>query len=62
MGKPAEVTPEFYREQARRVRELAGKMTQPEIKDQLEGVAVQYEQMAEYAGWLPPKRPPAHLS
>jgi hypothetical protein len=36
----------FYREQARRIREIADRCVIAEIKDQLEMVAKQYEHLA----------------
>ena len=37
---------EFYRDKARRIRELAGACVLPDIKEQLERIARQYEVLA----------------
>ena len=37
---------QFYRDKARRIREMAGTCVLPDIKDQLELIARQYETLA----------------
>jgi hypothetical protein len=50
MSQPA--PPEFYREQARRVRDLAETMSTPSIRAEMDDLAVQYETLAGYADWV----------
>jgi hypothetical protein len=49
MNAPDDGAPEFYREQARRIRELAAQASIASIKTQLETVALQYERLADHA-------------
>jgi hypothetical protein len=49
MKTPTEGTPEFYRDQARRIRELAEAATTGSIREQLLEVARQYESLADHA-------------
>lgn len=50
MSDPSAAPPlpaEYYRRHAARVRRLAGEATTPAVKEHLQGVALQYERLAE---------------